>query len=276
MDLTHRDLVTVVLAIWAWGVATPAAGQTVSELRVRTAIDDAARGLGQAIAGGSPLTGPASTTGGLGGFRIGASLGVTNVGILDPRRPTGDVDLHVPTGMLNGALGLWGPGLGSVDVIGRAGVLTGTGELEGSVGLLALGGRVTILDESIVVPALTASVFRSWVTGLDFEEFDSDVVSYNADVNSLSFRLDASKGFVLLTPYAGVGVDRTEIEAQYRIPLGNSTGGVEINGDIETSSTHGKVYAGLELALTPLGFAIEAGRYDGGWFGAIGVRLGGT
>ncbi len=247
MGLTHRQLIAVVLAIWVGGLAIPARGQVVSELRVRTAIEDASRGLGQAIAGGSPLTGPAPTTGGLGGFRIGAALGVTNVGILDPRRSTGDVDFHVPMGVLNGAVGLWGPGFGSVDVMGRAGVLTGAGDLEGSVGLLALGGRVAILDESIVMPALTASIFRSWVTGLDFEEFDSDVVSYNADVTSWSFRLDVSKAFVLLTPYAGVGVDRTEIDAAYRIPLGSSTGGVEINGDIKTSSTHGKMYLGLEL-----------------------------
>jgi len=276
VGLTRRNIITVVLTILAWGAATSADGQTVSELRVRAAIEDASRGLGQAIAGGSPLTGPAPTMGGLGGFRIGAALGLTKVGILDPRRSTGDVDFHVPMGMLNGAVGLWGPGTGSVDVIGRAGVLTGTGDLEGSVCLLALGGRVSILDESIAIPAITASVFRSWVTGLDFEEFDSDVVSYNADVNSLSFRLDVSKGLVLLTPYAGVGVDRTEIKADYRIPLGSSTGGAEIRGDIETSSTHGKVYGGLELGLALLGFAIEVGRYDGGWFGAVGARLGGT
>jgi hypothetical protein len=210
----------------------------------------------------------------LGGFQIGAALGVTNVDILDPRRSTGDVDFHVPMGVLNGAVGLWGPGLGSVDVMGRAGVLTGTGDLDGSVGLLALGGRVAILDESIAMPALTASIFRSWVTGLDFEEFDSDVVSYNADVTSWSFRLDVSKVFVLLTPYAGVGVDRTEINAEYHIPLGSSTGGVEINGDVATSSTHGKVYLGLELGLTPLGFAIEGGSYGGGWFAAVGTRIG--
>ncbi len=274
MGLTNRQLIAVVLAIWVGGLVVPAHGQVVSELRVRTAIEDASRGLGQAIAGGSPLTGPAPTTGGLGGFQIGAALGVTNVDILDPRRSTGDVDFHVPMGVLNGAVGLWGPGLGSVDVMGRAGVLTGTGDLEGSVGLLALGGRVAILDESIAMPALTASIFRSWVTGLDFEEFDSDVVSYNADVTSWSFRLDVSKVFVLLTPYAGVGVDRTEIDAEYRIPLGSSTGGVEINGDVETSSTHGKVYLGLELGLTPLGFAIEGGSYGGGWFAAVGTRIG--
>lgn len=274
MGLTHRALFVVVLAIWTWGSATPVRGQVVSELRVRTAIEDASRGLGQALAGGSPLTGPAPTTGGLGGFRVGAALGVTNVGILDPRRPTGDVDFHVPMGMLNGAVGLWGPGLGSVDIMGRAGVLTGAGDIEGSVGLLALGGRVAILNESIVMPALTASVFRSWVTGLDFEEFDSDVVSYNADVSAWSFRLDVSKAFVVLTPYAGVGIDRTSIDATYRIPFASSTGGVEIAGGIETSSTHGKAYIGLELGLTPLGFAIEGGSYDGGWFTAVGTRIG--
>jgi hypothetical protein len=274
MGLTHPRLGVFVLAICASGFAAPVDGQGVSELRVRTAIEDASRGLGQTIAGGSPLTGPAPTTGGLGGFRVGAALGVTNVGILDPRRPTGDVDFHVPMGVLNGAVGLWGPGLGSVDIMGRAGVLTGTGDLEGSAGLLALGGRVAILDESIAMPALTASVFRSWVTGLDFEEIDSDLVSYNADVSSWSFRLDVSKAFVLVTPYAGVGIDRTDIDAAYRIPLDSSTGGVEINGDLETSSTHGKVYLGMELGLTPLGLAIEGGTYDGGWFAAVGTRIG--
>ena len=51
----------------AASIAVPggALGQGVSEERLRTAIDDGADGIGQSVAGGSPLTGPAGTLGGL-------------------------------------------------------------------------------------------------------------------------------------------------------------------------------------------------------------------
>ena len=37
-----------------------AAAQEISEQRVRAAVEDAARGLGQTVAGGSPMTAPAA------------------------------------------------------------------------------------------------------------------------------------------------------------------------------------------------------------------------
>ena len=77
-----RILLAVTLLL---AVALPARSQTVSEDRVRDAIDDAVDGLGQALGGGSALTGPAAPTGGLGAFRLKATLGLSEAEVAELR-----------------------------------------------------------------------------------------------------------------------------------------------------------------------------------------------
>ncbi len=266
----------LLLAVAGIAPARPLPAQ-VSEARVREAIDDASRGLGQALAGGSPLTGPAGTTGGLGHFQLGAAGSLTLIEIEDPRREEGTVDFVAPVGTIQGALGILGGGpfgFGAVDVIGRAGPVVAREGFQENRMLASFGARVGIVGETAALPALSATVSRSWVSDLAWGDPDGDEVSFAGDVAATSFRLDVSKGLLLVTPYAGVGVDRTSVEARYRIPPSVSTLGASVEGDADASSVHEKAYAGVDLALALVRMAVEVGVYDGGAFGAVGLRVG--
>ncbi|MBW3660242.1 MAG: hypothetical protein KY397_01230 [Gemmatimonadetes bacterium] len=262
-------------------LTVPAAGQPVSERRVRAAIDDAARGLGQAISGGSPLSAPSAATGGLGHFSIGASGTVTFMEIEDPTHEDGTVDFILPTGTLTAAIGIAGGGdlpggaggFGAVDILGKVGPVVAREEIEEGQPLYGLGARVGVLREGALFPSVSVTAYRSWVDDLGWGEPEADEVSFTGDVGAWSFRADVSKKLLLVTPYAGVGYDRTSIEADYRIPASASTGGEEVRGSIDVSSGHSKAYAGLELPLALLDVSVELGRYDGGTFAAVGLQL---
>ena len=267
-------------ALTAIAVAGPARGQAVSEERVRAAIDDGARGLGQAVAGGSPLTGPAGTTGGLGHFLVSAGIGVTSVEIEDPQRPAGTVDFLLPGVGVRGALGISDGiapgsavgGFGALDVLGRAGVLGAGDEIEDATSVYGLGIRVGLVGETALSPALSVSLARAWTEEIAYGELDD--VSFRGDAAVTSLRADLSKRFVLLSPYVGVGIDRTRIEADYTIPSDLSTSGQAVAGSIEPSSTHTTVYAGLDFSLLLLTASVEGGVHDDGAFAAVAVRAG--
>lgn len=248
-------------------LAAPARAQ-VSEARVRDAIDDAVDGLGQALGGGSALTGSAATTGGLGAFRLNAALGLSEAEIEDPRRASGRLDIAIPVATVNGAVGV----TGSLDVLGKAGAVAAGDDYEAVALELGLGVRYGILPGGLTLPAVSASLWRTWVDGLEYGDLAGDEIAFDADVVTWSARVDASKSFGVLTPYAGGGLDRTGVDARYRIPAGSATGGEEIEGSIDASGSQAKAYAGLELNLLVLRASAEVGRGSSGTF--VGVALG--
>lgn len=267
------------LAAIAW-TASAAHAQEISEQRVRAAVEDAARGLGQTVAGGSPMTAPAGTTGGLGHFLASLGVGVTRVEIEDPQRSSGTADFFLPTagarlavGILDGVAseGAIG-GAGSVDLLGRIGVLTARDRIEDATKSYGLGVRVGILSETAFSPAVSVSLERAWTEAIEFGE--PDEVSFRGDVAVTSLRADLSKSLVLVSPYVGAGIDRTRIDASYTIPAGFSTAGQEVRGSIEPSSTHHTFYAGIDLSLLLLTASVEGGVYEGGAFAAVAVRAG--
>jgi len=249
-------------------LATPARPQAVSEARVRDAIDDAVDGLGQALGGGSALTGPATPTGGLGAFRLNAALGLSDAEIEDPRRPAGRIDVALPVGTVNGAVGV----TRTIDVLGKAGAVAAGDDYEAIALELGLGVRVGILPGGLTLPDVSASFWRTWVDGLEYGDPGGNEVGFDADITTWSARVDAAKSFGVLTPFVGAGFDRTGVDARYRIPAGSSTGGEEIEGSIDSSGTQAKAYTGLELNLLVLRAAVEVGRGSSGTF--VGVALG--
>lgn len=260
--------------------ATRAGAQEISEQRVRAAIEDATRGLGQAVAGGSPLTAPAGTTGGLGHLLASLGLGVTRVEIEDPQQASGTIDFFLPTaggrlavGLTDG-IGAGGAlsGTGSIDLLGRLGIVVAREQIEESTKLYGLGVRVGILSETPLSPAVSVSLARAWTEELAFGE--PDEVSFEGDVAVTSIRADLSKSLVFVSPYVGAGLDRTGIDASYTIPADLSTAGQDIQGSIDPSSTHHTFYAGIDLSLLLLTASVEAGIYDGGGFAALAVRAG--
>ena len=248
-------------------LVAPARAQ-VSEARVRDAINDAVDGLGQALGGGSALTGPAAPTGGLGAFRLGAALGLSEAEIEDPRRPSGRIDVAIPVGTVNGAVGV----TRGIDVLGKVGAVTAGDDYEAIALELGVGVRVGILPGGLTLPDVSASLWRTWVDGLEYGDLAGDEIAFDADVATWSARIDASKSFGVVTPYVGAGLDRTGVDARYRIPPGSSTGGQEIEGSIDASGTQAKAYAGLELNLLVLRASAEVGSGSSGTF--VGVALG--
>jgi hypothetical protein len=265
------------VAMFLLTLALPLGAQEVSEQRVRAAIDDATRGLGQVVGGGSALTGPARATGGLGHFLLGASVSATRIEVEDPRRPEGEVDVVLPVGTIYGALGITDgglSGLGAIDLMGRTGPVVAREEFGDNRALYALGARIGLLREGALAPSVSAALSRTWIDQLEYGDLDGDEVSFEADVHVTSARLEVSKGFLLATPYAGVGVHRTGIEADYRIPAMRSTGDREIRGKIDSSEAHTVTYGGVEFALALVTASVEAGIYGGGAFGALGLHVG--
>ena len=268
------------LAAWIVSLAGVARGLEISEPRVRAAVEDAARGLGQSVAGGSPMTAPAATTGGLGHFLASLGIGVTRIDIEDPQRESGTVEFLLPTAGARFAVGLTsglasdGPigGAGSIDLLGRVGILTARDEIEDASKLYGIGVRVAVLGETPLTPALSVALEQAWTEEIVYGE--PDEVSFRGDVAVTSLRADISKDLVLLSPYAGAGIDRTRIDASYVIPAGLSTLGTEIRGSIDPASTHHVFYLGTDLSLLLLTASIEGGVYDGGAFATFAIRAG--
>ena len=268
------------LAAWIVSLAGVASGQEISEQRVRAAVEDAARGLGQSVAGGSPMTAPAATTGGLGHFLASLGIGVTRIDIEDPQRESGTVEFLLPTAGARFAVGLTsglasdGPigGAGSIDLLGRVGILTARDEIEDASKLYGIGVRVAVLGETPLTPALSVALEQAWTEEIVYGE--PDEVSFRGDVAVTSLRADISKDLVLLSPYAGAGIDRTRIDASYVIPAGLSTLGTEIRGSIDPASTHHVFYLGTDLSLLLRTASIEGGVYDGGAFATFAIRAG--
>jgi hypothetical protein len=270
----------LLLAAWTVALAGGASAQGISEQRVRAAVEDAARGLGQSVAGGSPMTGPAATTGGLGHFLASLGIGITRVDIEDPQRESGTVDFLLPTAGARVAVGLTSGfasggaigGAGSIDLLGRLGVVTARDEIEDASSLYGIGVRVGILGETPLTPAVSVALERAWTEEIVYGE--ADEVAFRGDVAVTSLRADISKDLVFLSPYAGAGLDRTRIDASYAIPEELSSLDTEIRGSIDPASTHHVFYVGTDLSLLLLTASVEGGVYDGGAFAALAIRAG--
>jgi len=270
---------TVLAILIVAAIADEARGQ-VSELRVRRAIEDGAGGLGQSVAGGSALTGPANTTGGLGRFELAAAVTGTGIEIEDPARSVGQLDFVLPTATATLALGVTRgadvstgfTGFGSVDLLARVGVLATREDIEDTGLIYGLGARVGIVRDRLVVPAVSVTVLRTWSDDLVHGEVDD--VRYEADIGATSLRVDVSKSFLLVTPYLGAGIDRTDIEATYTIPADRSNAGRPIENAIDEESTHGRVYGGVGLNFLLLDVTVEVGSHESGAYGSVGARIG--
>ena len=205
---------------------------------------------------------------------------MTRVEFEDPQRDSGSVDFFLPTAGARLAIGITDgiastgpvPGLGAVDFLGRVGALTARDEIEDAATTYGLGLRVGILGETALTPAISVSLLRTWTEEIVYG--DPVEVSFRGDLTVTSLRADLSKSFVFLSPYVGIGFDRTGIDASYAIPAELSTSGDDIEGSMDPSSTHQAVYAGIDLSLLVLTASIEGGIYDEGAFAALAVRAG--
>jgi len=97
--------------------------------------------------------------------------------------------------------------------------------------------RYAILEGNVAIPAVGVRASYSTVSGVD-----------EIDLDTLGLDISVSKGFLLLTPYAGVGILRT-----------TATPNGAPNLEEETFS-QSKVFAGLNVSLGLLNLTFEGDR----------------
>jgi len=166
----------------------------------------------KAVAPGEPL--------GLIGFDLGVGLSVTEsddeLFELAGSDATDAVDslllprLHVHKGLLGG-----------VDVGAFIGAIADT-----DLTLIGVEGRYAVLQGTVATPSLGVRLAATRLMGAD----ELDLESYSAE-------LVLSKGFVMFTPYAGVGIVRT---------VGDAT---EVDDLEEVSLNEEKLFLGLNVNL---------------------------
>ncbi|MBI5206580.1 MAG: hypothetical protein HY934_02205 [Candidatus Firestonebacteria bacterium] len=102
-----------------------------------------------------------------------------------------------------------------------------------------MGGNLkySILEGTVATPAVGISVDYSQVSGSD--DFDLNVMTVNASV---------SKGFAIITPYAGVASDQINMKIKNDL-LKNPPAGTGLK-DEKASAT--RLFAGLKLSPLPL------------------------
>lgn len=279
MGLSPKIVITGCLL---FASVSPSSAQEIPERHVREAINAAGESLGRSIVAGSPTTGPANTTGGLGHFHVGVAATAASVTVVDPRNLSRDEEFYVTTASVYGVLGIargWtlAPGLGglgSVDLILRLGVVADVEDYQPDTGSLSIGARIGVLRDGPGVPAISATILHTSLDEIEFGDPDDDDIRFAGELDVLSIRADISKDLIALTPFAGAGVDRTTIDASYRIPPNRSVGGGDIRGAVDTSETHGRFYGGIRLSLALLGVTLELGTQSDEWYGTVGASVG--
>ena len=191
----------------------------------------------------------ASLDGSLGIFK-GFPLGVTSVGGLDllatatyiPKVPdAGDVTMTLPSGSTK----------------------------------FGFGVRVGLLQESIVVPGVSFSwVQRSLPTisatghsNVSASGFSApgDFTLNNLDIKTSSWRISASKAFLIFGLQAGLGQDKYDNSANLNVTVRPSIGSpASVSPTVSNSMTRTNMYVGVSLNFFVGKLVAEAGQVSGG------------
>lgn len=219
--------------------------------------------LGGLITGGSLSGSSANTLGGLGHFSAGLSGSASTDPYDNFSLSSGSVSGVLALGILEGSS--FGPavhGILSVDAFLRVGKLTVNGMGSDGAAFWGLGGRVGILRNSILTPAVSVS-FAHHETGeiALARHFIGSTLPLESDLSVNSFRVDVSKNLFVFTPYGGFGANRVSEE--------RGAGSVVTKID----KTESVAYGGLEWNILVLRLGLEVMRTAGETIGAANVRV---
>ena len=206
----------------------------------------------------------ANTLGGWGHFSLGVDASLAHPKVAGTPVTASAVSATLCTGILKGRnLGPVVHGLGSLDFYFKTGRLTVNGRNSESSGLWGTGVRLGVLRNSIITPAVSLSLGYNSSGEMPLERALSYgiISSPKSNFSSLALRLDVSKNFFWLTPFAGVGINRNRMEQKI--------GSVRA----ETKATENIGYAGVEWNLFLFRIGLELGRTGEELFGSLGVRL---
>lgn len=269
--------------------------------------------LGTALAGGHPTLGASDILGGFGHFNVGVRV----TGVLGSLPdldavPVGAgprVASNIPTSKqvvpgpaLDAAVGIYGgfplgvTRVGGVDALVSIAYLPAPSEGEteftvpdGSV-RFGFGARVGLLDESIALPGISVSYLRRPLPVVSFRTVSPEGVEYGIDeldVDVGTWRLVATKSFLLFALSGGIGGDRYE-SSGFIVASGAGSPEQRISVDRDVSRT--TWFVGMTFGLGPLHLGAEVGRVSSGkiatfntfdpaadaarTFASLGVRFG--
>ncbi|HEX6750818.1 MAG TPA: hypothetical protein VF092_26260 [Longimicrobium sp.] len=233
------------------------------------ALHSAVPQVGIAVAGGNPLPGTASVGGVRLGFlpRVTADVRLTaawmtlpDITLPDPAAyertdvvPSVNVDAAVSlTQGLPGGVA----GLGAIDLLLSAGLLTGAGPLEGTS--LGYGGgvRVGILRETFGTPAVNVSAMYRRVDGVRYRAAPREL---EFDVRDVSLRATVAKRVARIGLVGGAGYDRfTGGDARFSYAEGS--------GFVSSKPEEGRwsLFGNVSLPLTVGAVTLEGGWMSGG------------
>jgi hypothetical protein len=282
------------------GAITPAQqGQNAARdvcLRTQDLFQFMAPQLGAAITGGNPVLGQGGTLGGLGHFTIearvtavlnGAVPDITQWAGLSTTSPPSSIELEtkkspVPFPVIDGAIGIFKglplglTNVGGIDLLGSVAYIPKVEEDDFSITpesntKFGYGVRVGLLQESLLIPGLSATWMKrdlptTTMTGTGtFTGSSMSFTMADASVKTTSWRLVASKSFILFGLAAGYGQDSYDQSATFSgtaTVLTNTTNFPQFT--LAQKMTRSNVFANASINLLLLKLVAEVGQVSGG------------
>jgi hypothetical protein len=243
--------------------------------------------LGSAITGGNATLGKGGALGGLGHFSLGLRVNVVQGSIPqvdDPGSqpvltgakatayPTKSAFVPMPT--VDGALGIYRgfplglTNVGGLDLLVSASYIPKVDRDDFTIDpdtpiKLGYGARVSLLQESIVAPAISLTFLRRDlpVLSLTGNTFGSTLSVTDLNEKTTAWRLVASKSLILFGVAAGYGQDRYESSATASAVIAGLT---SPSVSVAQTMTRSNMFADLSFNLPLLKIIAEVGLVSGG------------
>lgn len=270
--------------------------------------------LGTLIAGGNAVLGQGGTLGGLGHFTVELrantmrasvpDIAGTGIALGPPQQSTYDVDSKwVAVPQVDASIGLF-KGIpvgvayvGGVDAIVSAAyvpdVTSGSVRISAPDGSLKVGfgGRVGIISESVLTPGISVTYLQRDLptTTITATAGSNSLTVQDLEITTRSWRLVASKNFLVFGIAAGVGQDKYSARTGLTYDVSGFSPGEPLTLKIEPKRTN--MFVNLALHPLPLFHIVgELGRVSGGdvstynafdpaagdarLYGSLGLRVG--
>lgn len=265
-------------------------------LRTKDVFQLLAPQLGAAITGGNPVLGQGGTLGGLGHFTVEARItavlngDVPNItdwpGLATTQPPTSQElatsPFPVPMPVVDGAVGIFKgfplglTNVGGIDLLLSAAYLPTIDQEEIKITpetnlKFGYGARIGLLQESLLVPGLSATWMKrdlptTTMTGSGtFTGTSMSFTMEDAAIKTTSWRLIASKSFILFGLAAGYGQDRYDESARFS---GSATVATQTTTftpfTLSHKMTRSNLFANANINILLLKLVGEIGQVSGG------------
>jgi len=231
-----------------------------------------------------------------GKFYFALGLNASLFDIVDPQNNNEDLRFGYPMFYLEGLVGVYsgkylpsGITFGKIALIGRYGFLPVPGAIGSNVDYNTLqtwsiGTKIGLIQDNLLYPDLSIQILYSNLSKVELfakplSGVDSTIYAAITPY-SISADISISKRLLFLSPYFSLGVNYTNLNAEYNISppstrAGSTSGDAsENNTKYDAKSTSISWNGGFELYLIPiLNTEIEIGQNGGKWNFAGGLRI---